>query len=361
MLIKDYLSETDKLIPILFPVAPFRLVHLLLTTFHFISFQFLIGGVVIVLLLQLFGKKTSVTQYVVNSIKKALALAVIASIISGLLSYLAREFIEAKVLSVRGKIWDFIVLTAILIAGIIYKLCLNSRNVIRLFVIGLMSIGIGVMFCSFTISFYNPEFVKLGIKQLTFVLTNDPLLIFFRLLFILASGVMIVGLWLLWNSTYVGHHHNGLQGIIKLAGIFTGVAAVLVAASGRWLVLNQPQMVCTMVLENGVLAFVSVVWFLSLGAVVGIGGWCVISRPISRSVGYTALLLAIVISISTAIYQNGIHEIALGFLGVNLLPNEVWINFHRLKINGVVGLIGLMVVATARYIKFRSENAKDIV
>lgn len=171
----------------------------------------------------------------------------------------------------------------------------------------------------------------------------DPTLIW-RWLFMLAGGLWVAGLWMVWLAgrrtleTPVRRYlatHGGRLVMVMLA--VQGLLALQVVGV-------QPESVRLGLASHALYRYSALTWLGGAGAVFLFGAWAAIRKPLTRSAGYVGLALVVVAVLGMTIYRDGIRDLTLLSKGFDVWQRTVvtnWTIVGLFLVSFVAGLAGV--------------------
>jgi hypothetical protein len=160
-----------------------------------------------------------------------------------------------------------------------------------------------------------------------------------RWLFMLAGGLVVGGLWLVWIS---GRKtlDAGVRGYVcGLGGRLALVMSVVQVSLGWWVFQSQPE---TVRAGLAVLPFYHLAGFAWLAVAAGlamVGGWAGFAKPATRGAGWVAAVGAFLSLATMTICRDGIRDVTLASKGFNVWDQRVETNWSVLIL-----FLGLFVV-----------------
>ena len=341
-------------IPLPAPIWLLKLLHIVTLSLHFVAVEMLLGGLLLAVLLSLFRsspvatvvsqalarRMTVVMTFVINL---AVPPLLFAQVLYGRALYTSSVLIGAYWISIIGILcltyWLLYRFTARLEAGKSAWWVGLSAWVLAGFIGRLLSTNMTLML--------RPEVWRQMYSASgagIYLPGGDPTLTP-RWLLMMAGGLFIGGLWLLYlagRSTFTADEKSFLAG---LGGKVAAAFGVVYLVAGLWAASVQPDVVKAGLAGHsgyplyklaglagyGWLALVAVA--ILLGAVAGFGkisaGW----------LGWVGVLVAVLIEIMLTVYRDGVRDVTLLSKGYDVWDRVVVTNWW------VVGLFLVLFVA----------------
>lgn len=352
-------------IPLPAPIWLFKLLDIVTLSLHFLAVQMLLGGLLIAVVLSLFARSgpsnvaaralarrlTVVMTYVINLGVPPLLFAQVlygralytSSVLIGLywisiivlltLAYWLLYQFSGRLEASRSAWW--VGLSAWLIAGFIARLLSTNMTLM------LRPEVWRQMYSASAAGAYLP--------------TGDPTLTP-RWLLMLAGGLFIGGLWLIYlagRSTFAADEKRFLA---RLGGALATIFGVAYIAAGLWAANVQPQTVRLGLATDALYRFAGFAGYgwLALVAITVLAAAIVgFARFSAGWLGWGLGILALLIEITFAVYRDGVRDLTLLGKGFDVWNRAVVTNwsvvglFLLLFVSGL-GVIGWLISVVAR-------------
>jgi hypothetical protein len=364
-------------IPIPAPIWLLKLLHIVTLSLHFVAVEMLLGGLLLAVVLSLMSgsplarvtaralarRLTVVMTFVINL---AVPPLLFSQVLYGRAIYTSTVLIGIYWISIIGLLtltyWLLYQFTGRLESGKSAWFVGLSAWLLAGFISRLLSTEMSLML--------RPEVWKQMYSSSAmgaFLPPHDPMLEP-RWLMMLAGGVFIGGLWLLYlagRSTFTAEQKSYIAG---LGGKVAAGFGVVYLAAGIWANSVQPAAVAEGFAGHSALPFykyfgmaaygwlVLVAVAILLAAVAGFG------KLTSGVIGWASVQLAVLIEIMFTIYRDGVRDLTLLSKGYNVWDRAVETNwwvvglFLVLFVAGL-GVIGWLVSVVARARKVMEDAA----
>jgi len=355
-------------IPLPAPIWLLKLLHIVTLSLHFVAVEMLLGGLLLAVLLSLFRgspqslvaaralarRLTVVMTFVINL---AVPPLLFAQVLYGRALYTSSVLIGAWWISIVGILcltyWLLYRFTARLEAGKSAWFVGLSAWVLAGFIGRLLSTNMTLMLRP---EVWRDMYTASGAG--IYLPGGDPTLTP-RWLLMMAGGLFIGGLWLVYlagRSTFTADEKSFLAG---LGGKVAALFGAIYLAVGLWANSVQPDVVRAGLAGHasysfykffgfagyGWLALVAVAVLLALVAGFGMvsAGW----------LGWTCVLVAVLIEIMLVVYRDGIRDLTLLAKGYDVWQRAVETNWwvvglFLILFVGGLGVIGWLVSVVAR-------------
>jgi hypothetical protein len=359
-------------IPLPAPIWLLKLLHIVTQALHFVAVEMLLGGLLLAVLLSLFRSSphsmvtaralarrlTVVMTFVINL---AVPPLLFSQVLYGRALYTSSVLIGIYWISIigllmaiywllyrftarleAGKSAWWVGLSAWLLAGTIARLLSSNMTLM------LRPEAWRNMYSASAMGAYLP--------------TGDPTLTP-RWLLMLAGGLFIGGLWMIYLAGRKTFTPEESQFVTKLAGKVGAGFGLVYLAAGLWAASVQPAVVKSMLVTPPAgyefykyFGFAGYGWIALVAVAVlvaAIAGFGKLSTGLLGVFSWASVLLAVLIEIAFAVYRDGIRDLTLFSKGYNVWDRAVETNwwvvglFLVLFVAGL-GVIGWLISVVAR-------------
>jgi hypothetical protein len=355
-------------IPLPAPVWLLKVLHIVTLALHFVAVEMLLGGLLLAILLSLFGRSA-------NSRVTARALARRLTVVMTFVINLAvPPLLFAQVLYGRalytssvliGVYWIAIIPTLMLTYWLLYKFSARLDAGKSAWWVGLMAWllagSVARMLSTNMTLMLRPEAWR-GMYSASavgrYLPTGDPTLTP-RWLLMLAGGLLIGGLWLVYlagRGTFTAEEKKFVAG---LGGKVAAGFALVYLAAGLWAASVQPDAVKAGLAGHALYPAYKFAGFAGYGWIAlvivallvgAIAGW---GKMTAAWLGWAGVLAAVLMEIMFAVYRDGVRDVTLLSKGYDVWDRAVVTNwgvvglFLALFVGGL-GVIGWLVSVVAR-------------
>jgi hypothetical protein len=352
-------------IPLPAPIWLIKLLQIVTLSLHFVAVEMLLGGLLIAALLSLFRgssestvaaralarRLTTVMTYVINLGVPPL---LFAQVLYGRAIYTSSVLI--------GIYWISIIAVLTATYWLLYRFTARLEAGKSAWWVGLLAWVLSgyiarVLSTNMTLML-QPEAWR-GMYTASamgaYLPTGDPTLTP-RWLLMMAGGIFIAGLWMLYlagRKTFAAREQQFLAGLGgKLAALF----GVVYLVAGLWAARVQPGAVKAGLATHPLYHFASFAgdgWLVLVAAAVLIAAFAGFRRAAPNWLGWTSVLLALVVEISLVVYRDAVRDLTLLSKGFDVWNRTVATNwgvvglFLVLFIGGL-GVIGWLISVVAR-------------
>jgi hypothetical protein len=341
-------------IPLPAPIWLIKLLHIVTLALHFVAVEMLLGGLLVAVLLSLFGRSESalvtaralarrltvVMTYVINLGVPPL---LFAQVLYGRALYTSSVLIGLYWISIIGILtltyWLLYQFTKRLDAGKSAWWVGLSAWVLAGFIARLLSTNMTLML--------RPEVWKQMYAASgagAYLPTGDPTLTP-RWLMMLAGGLFIGGLWLVYlsaRSTFTAEEKKFVAG---LGGKLAAGFGVIYLAAGLWAASVQPAAVkAGLAGQSGyplykLAGFAGYGWVALVAVSILVAAYAGFAKKAAAWLGWCGVLLAVLVEITFTVYRDGVRDLTLLSKGFDVWDRVVVTNW------GVVGLFLVLFVA----------------
>jgi hypothetical protein len=356
-------------IPLPAPVWLLKLLHIVTLSLHFVAVEMLLGGLLLAVLLSLFGK-SSHSHVAARSLAKRMTVVMTFVINLGVPPLLFAQVLYGRALYTSsvliGVYWISIILLLMLLYRLLYRFSalLDAGKLawpagllawlLAGFVARLFSTNMTLML--------RPEAWREMYSASAagrFLPTGDPTLTP-RWLLMLAGGLFIAGLWLVYlsaRSTFTAEEKKFLAGF---GGKVAAVCGVVYLLAGLWANSVQPAAVKALLAAPpegyGFYRYYALggyAWLLLVAVAVLLAAFAGIAKVAANWMAWAGALVALLVEITFVVYRDAVRDLTLFSKGYNVWDRVVVTNwsvvslFLLLFVAGL-GVIGWLVSVVAR-------------
>jgi hypothetical protein len=355
-------------IPLPAPVWLMKLLHIVTLSLHFVAVEMLLGGLLLAILLSLFGKSahslvtaralarrlTMVMTFVINL---AVPPLLFAQVLYGRALYTSSALI--------GLYWIALIPTLMLLYWLLYKFSARLDAGKSAWWVGLMAWllagGVARILSTNMTLMLRPEAWRAMYSASgmgAYLPTGDPTLTP-RWLLMLTGGLLIGGLWLVYlggRSTFTAEEKKFVTG---LGGKVAAGFGIVYLAAGLWAASVQPEAV-----KQGLAGyalypayrfagFAGYGWIALVVVAVLVGAMAGFGKIAAGWLGWAGVLTAVLVEIMLVVYRDGVRDVTLLSKGYDVWDRAVVTNwsvvglFLALFVAGL-GVIGWLVSVVAR-------------
>jgi hypothetical protein len=358
-------------IPLPAPIWLLKLLHIVTLALHFVAVEMLLGGLLLAVLLSLFRRSpvsmvtaralarrlTVVMTFVINLAVPPLLFAQVlygralytSSILIGvywisvigllMLTYWLLYRFAARLEAAKSAWW--VGLSAWLLAGLIARLLSTNMTLM------LRPEKWREMYSASAMGAYLP--------------TGDPSLEP-RWLLMMAGGLFIGGLWLLYlagRSTFTAEEKRFLAG---LGGKVAAAFGIVYLAAGLWAASVQPEIVKAGLRADALYKFAGYagyLWLVLVALAVLVAFFAGFSKSAARWISITVVHLAVLIEIALTVYRDGVRDLTLLAKGYNVWDRAVVTNWWVVGLFLVLFVAGLGVIGWLVSVVARSRKVME--
>jgi hypothetical protein len=341
-------------IPLPAPIWLLKLLHIVTLALHFVAVEMLLGGLLLAVLLSLFRgspqslvtaralarRLTVVMTFVINL---AVPPLLFAQVLYGRALYTSSVLI--------GLYWISIVAILILTYWLLYRFSARLEAGESAWWVGLsawlLAGCIARLLSTNMTLMLRPEVWRdmySASAAGAYLPTGDPTLTP-RWLLMLAGGLFIGGLWLIYLSGRSTFTAEEKRFVASLGGKVAAVFGLVYLTAGLWAAGVQPAVVKAGLATHPLYKFAGFAGYgwlalVVVAVLVGIlAGFGKISIGLSGFLAWTGVLLAVLVEITFTVYRDGVRDLTLLSKGYDVWDRAVVTNW------GVVGLFLVLFVA----------------
>jgi hypothetical protein len=352
-------------IPLPAPIWLLKLLHIVTLALHFVAVEMLLGGLLLAILLSLF-RRSPASMVTARAIARRLTVVMTFVINLAVPPLLFSQVLYGRALYTSsvliGLYWIAVIGLLALAYWLLYSFTARLDAGKSAWWVGLsawlLAGGIARLLSTNMTLMLRPEVWRhmySASAMGAYLPTGDPTLTP-RWLFMIAGGLFIGGLWLLYlagRSTFTAEEKRFVAG---LGGKVAAAFGLVYLAAGLWAASVQPEIVKAGLATHPLYKFSGfagygwvtlVVVAILVAAVAGFG------KLSSRWVSMAVVHLALLIEITLVVYRDGIRDLTLLSKGYNVWDRAVETNwwvvglFLVLFVAGL-GVIGWLISVVAR-------------
>lgn len=342
-------------IPLPAPVWLMKLLHVVTLSLHFVAVEMLLGGLLLAILLSLFGKSTN-AHVTARAIAQRLTVVMTFVINLGVPPLLFAQVLYGRALYTSsvliGLYWIAIIPTLMLVYWLLYRFSarLDARK--STWWVGLIAWllagGVARMLSTNMTLMLRPDAwhaMYTSSAAGAYLPTGDPTLEP-RWLMMLAGGLLIGGLWLVYlsaRSTFTAEEKKFVAGFG--GKVATGFGLVYLAA-GMWAASVQPDAVKAGLAGQCLYpayrfeGFAGYGWIALVVVAVLVGAIAGFGKVAAGWLAWAGVLAAVLLEILLTVYRDGVRDVTLLSRGYDVWNRAVVTNW------GVVGLFLVLFVAS---------------
>lgn len=342
-------------IPLPAPVWLFKLLHIVTLSLHFVAVELLLGGLLIAVVLSLFrgSPQASVTT---RAIARRLTIVMTYVINLGVPPLLFSQVLYGRALYTSsvlvGLYWIAVVFLLMAVYGCLYKFSYRLEAGKSGWHIGLLAWLLAgsvarILSTNMTLMLRPEDWHSLygasaaGAYLPTGDPTTEP-----RWLMMLAGGLFLSGLWLLYLAARKTFTADEQKFVARLGGLVAAVCGLIYLVAGLWANAVQPGVVHALLATPPAgyefyksYALAGTLWLALVALAIALGLVAALARIAAGWMAWTATLLAVLIEVSLVVYRDAVRDLTLLSKGYDVWNRVVVTNW------GVVILFLLVFVA----------------
>ena len=352
-------------IPLPAPIWLVKLLHVVTLGLHFVAVEMLLGGLLIAVLLSFFGK-SSCSHVAARAIARRLPVVMTYVINLGVPPLLFAQVLYGRALYTSsvliGVYWISIVFVLCAAYWLLYRFTARLETGKSAWWVGLsawlLAGYVARMLSTNMTLMLRPEAWRgmysasaMGKYLPTGDATLEP-----RWLMMMAGGLFIGGLWLVYlagRSTFTADQKHVIG---RLGGRFAAVFGVLYLLAGIWAARVQPDAVRAGLATHPLyhwFSFAGYGWMALVAVAVLVAAFAGLGRAVANWLGWTVALLALLIELTLVIYRDAVRDLSLLAKGFDVWDRTVVTNWSvvglfLLLFIGGLGVIGWLISVVAR-------------
>jgi hypothetical protein len=340
-------------IPLPAPIWLFKLLHIVTLSLHFVAMQILVGGLLIAVLLNLFGSSIS-AMAAAAAIGRRLTIVMTYVINLGVPPLLFAQVLYGRAIYTSsvmiGARWIAVVPALILAYWLLYRFAAGLDAGRKVWWIGLIAwIIIGAIAHVYSTNMtlmLRPEAWQsmysassLG----THLPIGDPTTLP-RFFFMLISGFVAAGLWLIYLGGRKSFSTSDGKFLSSLGGRIAAVATIAQIAAAFAVYRSQPAIVQSSLNGHALYKFAGFGWLVLTAFILLFAAFAAFTRSTSAVTSWAAVLIGFLPIALMTIYRDGIRDLTLLSKGYDVWDRVVVTNWSVVGIFLVVFVAGLGVI-----------------
>lgn len=356
-------------IPLPAPVWLFKLLHIVTLGLHFVAVELLLGGLLVAVALSLF-RRSPHASVAARAIAHRLTIVMTYVINLGVPPLLFSQILYGRALYTSsvliGLYWIAVVFLLMAVYWCLYKFSYRLEAGKSAWHIGLFAWLLAgsvarILSTNMTLMLRPEHWRSLygasaaGAYLPTGDPTTEP-----RWLMMLAGGLFLSGLWLLYLAARKTFTADEQKFVARLGGLVAALAGVVYLVAGLWANAVQPGIVQALLAHPPAgyefyadYALAGKLWIALVALAIALGLIAALARIAATWMAWAATLLAVLIEFSLVIYRDAVRDLTLLSKGYDVWNRAVVTNGGVVVLFLVVfvaglGAIGWLVSVAAR-------------
>lgn len=335
-------------IPLPAPVWLLKLLHIVTLALHFVTVDLLLGGLLIAILLNLLAKSPQ-SKTAASAIARRLPVVMTFVINLGVPPLLFAQVLYGRALYTSsiliGAYWISVVFLLMACYWLLYRFSAGLEAGRKVWWIGLaawlLAGYIARIYVSNMTLMLRPEVWTRMYSHSSAgaqLPTGDPTILA-RWCFMMAGGLLIGGLWLLYLSARKTFSLEDGKYLAGLGGKVAALGAIAQTTAALWVVRLQSSFVREGLQSHDLYKFAGLVWLALIAIIFLMGVTTGFAKLVNNVLAWTTAPIAVVTMLSMTIYRDGIRDLTLLSKGFDVWQRTVATNW------GVVGIFLFLFVA----------------
>jgi hypothetical protein len=340
-------------IPLPAPIWLFKLLHIVTLLLHFAAMQMLVGGLLIAVLLNLFGRSISASN-AAAAIGRRLPIVMTYVINLGVPPLLFAQVLYGRAIYTSsvmiGARWIAVIPALILAYWLLYRFAAGLEAGRRVWWVGLVAWGIigaiAQLYSTNMTLMLRPEAWQsmysassLGTHLPVGDATTLP-----RFLFMLISGFVAAGLWMIYLGGRKSFSAADGKFLSALGGRIAAIAAIVQVVAAVAVYRTQPAIVEAGLNDHLLYKIAGLGWLALTALVFLFAAFAAFTKPINPISSWLAVPMGVLPIALMTIYRDGIRDLTLFSKGYDVWARVVVTNWSVVAIFLVVFVAGLGVV-----------------
>ncbi|MFQ3596756.1 MAG: hypothetical protein SNJ55_12080 [Chloroherpetonaceae bacterium] len=359
-------------IPLPAPVWLFKILNIVTLGLHFVALEILIGGLLLVAILNYFGTRQGATLTLNQSaslMARRLPIVMTYVINLGVPPLLFTQVLYGQALytsSVLIGLWWISVIAILMLAyWFLYKVAERTethQSAWHLAIGSWLLIGLiaRIYATNFTLMLRPEDWQSLYENSALGVVlpTSDPTTTP-RWVMMLTGGFAVAGMWMVWLSTTskasesVGIYLNALGG--KIAAVFF----TLQLGAAYWVFLAQPDAVKEALTSQSLYLFTGYGWLVLTAGLIALSAVAIVRKP-SLLLSWGGAVGVLLSMLTMVLYRDGIRDITLLLKGFDVWERNIVTNWSVVAIFLVLFVVGLGIIGWLLSVVMRSKDEGEL-
>jgi hypothetical protein len=340
-------------IPLPAPVWLFKLLHIVTLSLHFVAMQILVGGLLIAVLLNLFGSSIS-AMAAAAAIGRRLTIVMTYVINLGVPPLLFAQVLYGRAIYTSsvmiGLRWIAVVPALILAYWLLYRFAAGLDAGRKVWWIGLTAwIIIGAIAHVYSTNMtlmLRPEAWQSMYSASSLgahLPIGDPTTLP-RFFFMIVSGFVAAGLWLIYLGGRKSFSEADGKFLSSLGGRIAAIAAIAQIVAAFAVYRAQPAVVQAGLQGHALYRFAGLGWLVLTAVILLFAACAAFTKSINAITSWAAVLIGFLPIAMMTIYRDGIRDLTLLSKGYDVWNRVVVTNWSVVGIFLVVFVAGLGVI-----------------
>ena len=340
-------------IPLPAPIWLFKLLHIVTLALHFVAMQILVGGLLIAVLLSLFGRSAAAGN-AASAIARRLTIVMTYVINLGVPPLLFAQVLYGRAIYTSsvmiGLRWIAVIPLLILAYWLLYRFSAALDTGRRAWWIGGIAwsviAAIAHIYSTNMTLMLRPEVWQSMYSASSLgahLPTGDPTTIP-RFLFILISGFVAAGMWMIYLGGRKSFSTSDGQFLSALGGRIAAIAALVQIPTAIAVYRVQPAIVQSGLNDHLLYKIAGLGWLALTAVLILYAAFAAFAKPIAALTSWLAVLLGVLPIALMTIYRDGIRDLTLLSKGYDVWNRVVVTNWSVVGIFLVVFVAGLVTV-----------------
>ncbi len=359
-------------IPLPAPVWLFKILNVVTLGLHFVALEILIGGLLVVAVLNFFGTRQGAALALNQSaslMARRLPIVMTYVINLGVPPLLFTQVLYGQALytsSVLIGVWWISVIAILMLAyWLLYKVAEHTeahQSAWHLAIGSWLMIGLiaRIYSTNFTLMLRPEDWQSLYENSAlgTVLPMSDPTTTP-RWIMMLTGGFAVAGMWMVWLSTTskasetVGAYLNQLGG--KIAAVFFA----LQLGAAYWVFLAQPDAVKAQLTSQSLYLLTGYGWIAITAVLITLSAIAIARKP-SLLLSWSGAVGVLLSMLTMVIYRDGIRDITLLIKGFDVWERNVVTNWSVVTIFLVLFVVGLGILGWLISVVMRSKEEAEL-
>jgi hypothetical protein len=358
-------------IPLPAPIWLFKLLHIVTLSLHFVAVEMLLGGLLIAVLLSLFGRSPA-AHVTARALAKRLTVVMTYVINLGVPPLLFAQVLYGRALYTSsvliGAYWISIIVILTFTYWLLYKFSARLDAGKSAWLPGLSA----WLLCGFIARLLSTNMTLMLRPEAwhdmysassagIYLPTGDPTLTP-RWLLMLAGGLFIGGLWMVYLAGRSTFTADEKRYVVGLGGKLAAAFGIVYLLAGLWAAGVQPAAVKVGLASHPLYHFASFAgygWLALVAVAILLAAFAGFARITAAWIGWAGALVALLVEISFTVYRDAVRDLTLLSKGYDVWDRVVVTNWSVVSLFLVLFVAGLGVIGWLVSVVARAERVME--
>lgn len=362
-------------IPLPAPVWLLKLLHIVTLALHFVAVELLLGGLLVAVVLSLF-RGSPHARVAARAIARRLPVVMTFLINLGVPPLLFSQVLYGRALYTSsvliGLYWISVIALLMAVYWLLYRFSYRLEAGKQAWWLGLAAWLLAgsvarILSTNMTLMLRPEDWRSLYASSAmgTYLPTGDPTTTP-RWLMMLAGGLFLSGLWMLYLSARSTFLQDEKRFVANVGGKVAALGGLVYLAAGLWAAHVQPGAVQSLLAHPpagyefySYYALAGKLWIALVVLAIGLGAVAGFARIAAGWLAWTAAALAVLVELALVVYRDAVRDLTLFSKGFNVWDRVVVTNWSVVGLFLVLFVVGLGVIGWLISVVARAQKSME--